>query len=577
MNKSFKKTLLLIVTLLSFLGLSGQTTPIHSFIAVNNPVSQGTLKNVNSPKSRKANAVNSTSRNILNAATALIPSVITFPPLGEGVNNVIIPGATSTNPETPIIYTSSNPAVAIIVNGTIVLTGVGYTTITASQAGNADYSEAAPVQETLTVREQEYIIFGPIPVKYPGNADFDPGAISYDTAFPVTYTSSNPAVATIIKGLVHITGIGMSVITASQAGDDLNLAAEPVSQTLTVEPALSFGPIAVKITCDADFDPGATGPGPINYTSGNTAVAVIIAGKIHIIASGTSTITAVSNGVSIQQLLTVNAIPQPSISISAAPTFPQCSGTPILFKATPANEGTNPSYQWKVNGSDAGENSTQFSSSTFSNGEVITCTLTNNTVCPNPLSVTSSPVTADIISPLTPTPTLSISASANSVYFGMPLSFTAVPQNAIAITSYQWKINEINAGTNESTFTSSAFNTNDTVTCTITFQNSCTLPVTSNPYPVIVLPPSEIKIINAFTPNGDGVNDTWNIPLLSYYPNCSVEIFNRYGTAVLLSNGYSKPWDGLYNGKQLPVGVYFYIIDLKTGVPRLSGNITLLR
>jgi gliding motility-associated-like protein len=521
---------------------------------------------------------NSTVVNMSVTATALLPSVITFPPLPVAANNIIMPGASSTNTETPIIYTSSNPAVAIVLpDGTILLTGVGYATITATQAGNADYSEAVPVTELLTVYEQEFIAFGPIPVKYTGNADFDPGATSDDTAFPITYTSSNPAVATIANGKIHITGVGTSVITAYQAGDVLNVAATPVSQTLTVLPILSFGPIPVKITCDADFGPGATGPYPIAYTSSNTAVAVIINGKLHIIAAGTSTITAITIGESLQQLLTVNAVPQPAISINAVPAFPQCSGTTVSFTAIPANGGSNPTYQWKVNGIDAGENSAQFSSNTLNNGDVVTCTLTNNTTCPIPLSVTSPPITAVIISPLSPTPTLNISASAPSVYFGMPVTFTAMPQNAVGITAYQWKVNGDNAGANESTFTTAALFNNDTVTCTISFQNSCSPPVTSSPYQATVLPPSEIKIVNAFTPNGDGINDTWNIPLLSFYPNCSVEIFNRYGTLVMLSTGYSKPWDGLYNGKQLPTGVYFYIIDLKNGLSRLAGNVTLLR
>ena len=87
-----------------------------------------------------------------------------------------------------------------------------------------------------------------------------------------------------------------------------------------------------------------------------------------------------------------------------------------------------------------------------------------------------------------------------------------------------------------------------------------------------------LKIPNAFSPNGDGINDYWNIPFLFDYPGNVVDIFNRYGQRVYTISNYSKPWDGTINGKPLPVGVYYYIIDLKQpGYNRVSGSITLLK
>lgn len=84
------------------------------------------------------------------------------------------------------------------------------------------------------------------------------------------------------------------------------------------------------------------------------------------------------------------------------------------------------------------------------------------------------------------------------------------------------------------------------------------------------------NIPNTFTPNGDGINDYWNIPGLDTYPNAKVNIFNRYGIPVFQSIGYAKPFDGTSNGKPLPVGVYYYIITLKKG-DALSGNVTIIR
>lgn len=81
---------------------------------------------------------------------------------------------------------------------------------------------------------------------------------------------------------------------------------------------------------------------------------------------------------------------------------------------------------------------------------------------------------------------------------------------------------------------------------------------------------------NSFTPNGDGINDTWDITSLSFYTDADVAVFNRYGAPVFHSHGYSRPWDGTYNGKKLPAGTYFYVIDLKNGDPKLKGWVAIL-
>jgi gliding motility-associated-like protein len=86
-----------------------------------------------------------------------------------------------------------------------------------------------------------------------------------------------------------------------------------------------------------------------------------------------------------------------------------------------------------------------------------------------------------------------------------------------------------------------------------------------------------VKIPNAFSPNGDGVNDTWGITNLGDYPNAVVEVFNRYGQPVFKQYGYSKPWDGKLNGKDLPVGTYYYIIEPKSGFPGFTGYVVIVR
>jgi gliding motility-associated-like protein len=85
------------------------------------------------------------------------------------------------------------------------------------------------------------------------------------------------------------------------------------------------------------------------------------------------------------------------------------------------------------------------------------------------------------------------------------------------------------------------------------------------------------EIPNVFSPNGDGIHDTWQIKYLQDYPNSSVKIFNRTGRLIFSSNGNGRAWDGTWEGKPVPVATYYYLIQLNNGQPPLSGSITVIR
>ena len=87
----------------------------------------------------------------------------------------------------------------------------------------------------------------------------------------------------------------------------------------------------------------------------------------------------------------------------------------------------------------------------------------------------------------------------------------------------------------------------------------------------------KILVPNAFSPNGDGVNDTWVITSLSAYPGATVDVFNRYGQVVFHSDNANKAWDGTLNGSPLPMGTYYYIIDPKNNESKIAGSVTLFK
>ncbi len=98
------------------------------------------------------------------------------------------------------------------------------------------------------------------------------------------------------------------------------------------------------------------------------------------------------------------------------------------------------------------------------------------------------------------------------------------------------------------------------------------------PVTVTVIAPGVI-IPNTFTPNGDGINDYWDIPHINDFPGAEISIFNRDGQLVFHSVDYGHPFNGNYNGKKLPVGVYYYLIDLKQPecFGKISGSLTIIR
>lgn len=84
-------------------------------------------------------------------------------------------------------------------------------------------------------------------------------------------------------------------------------------------------------------------------------------------------------------------------------------------------------------------------------------------------------------------------------------------------------------------------------------------------------------ISNTFTPNGDGINDTWNIKYLDSYSSVTVKVFDRYGKEVFKADNYAKPWDGKFNGADLPVGIYYYIITANGVSLKYTGSVSIIR
>ncbi|MDO9595543.1 MAG: hypothetical protein Q7J19_11170, partial [Lutibacter sp.] len=174
--------------------------------------------------------------------------------------------------------------------------------------------------------------------------------------------------------------------------------------------------------------------------------------------------------------VTVNPNLPVSVIVGASATT-ICSGTNVTFTATPTNGGTTPSYQWKLNGSIFGTNSSTYANSTLANGDIVTVVLTSNATCATGNPATSGNTTMTV-NPNLPVSVI-VGASATTICSGTNVTFTATPTNGGTTPSYQWKLNGSNVGTNSSTYANSTLANGDIVTVVLT--SNATPCVTGNP------------------------------------------------------------------------------------------------
>ena len=402
-----------------------------------------------------------------------------------------------------------------------------------------------------------------------GNAPFSFGNFVTPDAScggtPITFTITvNPTLSppTIMAGIATGTisacagtassspNIQQFTVSGSNLTGDITAAA-PTGFEVSLSPA---GNYANNVTITQSG--GAVNSTVVYVRSAASDLAGNISGNVTITSTGATSQNVAINGI-------INATVTPSISITPSANN-ICGGTPITFIATSTNGGNSPVYQWLINGNNAGTNSPSFTSNTLTYGDVVSCQLTSNAVCSIPPDVTSNGITMSVY------PEPIVNAGGNkTIKNGTSIILNATVSGNIA--NITWS--PFN-GLNNNRILNPIASPTSTTTYTLTVQtvDGC-IGIDTATVTVFI----DISVPNAFTPNGDGINDTWNIKYLDSYPNCTVKIYNRYGENVYSSIGYGIPWNGTYNGSALPTGPYYYIINLKNGIKVLSGDVTIIR
>lgn len=179
------------------------------------------------------------------------------------------------------------------------------------------------------------------------------------------------------------------------------------------------------------------------------------------------------------------------------------------------------------------------------------------------LEVVDNPVAGFLASPDT------------SIILNIPQSEVQFVNVSTGANSYFWDFGDGNTTTNISPIYSYDTPGDYMVTLIAVTSANCQDTITIGPFEVRDF--EGFSAPNGFSPNGDGDNDTWIVDDLFFYPNNTVQIFNRWGDSVFEAERYQSNWDGTRNGEPLPEGTYYYVIDLGNGSDPVKGFIVLFR
>lgn len=282
---------------------------------------------------------------------------------------------------------------------------------------------------------------------------------------------------------------------------------------------------------------------PVGWTGTSTtnSINVVVSSN-----SGTITVKASNNcGNSAAMTKAVTAVPvvTPTVSISSNAGSPLCSGKVVTFTATTTNGGTAPFYQWKVNGSNSGFNNNTFQYAP-ADGDVITCVFTSNAVCATVTQLTSNSLTMQVTPSVSAA--LNIFIPENHICSGTQAAFVATPTNGGTTPQYQWKLNNINTGTNSTSYSYLPAD-GDVVTCEMTSNAVCATPslVLSNAVPmtvVIVTHPAVSITSNPSSGITNGQSVTFTANVTQGGPGSQVSWYKN-GEYILNSSGAT--WTGV--------------------------------
>ena len=286
---------------------------------------------------------------------------------------------------------------------------------------------------------------------------------------------------------------------------------------------------------------------------------------------GTYTAVVISNGgcTLTMNSIAVSATTHPDMVVNGAPN-PVCSDDSVVFSAQLMATGLAPVYEWWVNGAPVGVDSPGFIDHALSGGDVVYCTAKDEAVC-------AMAVSDSVVLTVNPAPTVTLGQIFAVPYGG---AATLTPQVSGDIVRYSWS--PATGLSDTAVLNPKADPLSTTVyTLSVTGSDGC---VAEAGVKVDVY--TQLRIPNAFTPNGDGRNDVFYV--LGGPPDLVINefaVFNRWGQCVFAvhdapANDPSYGWNGRENGEPAPVGTYVYVVSAHSSagsVQTYRGTVELIR
>ena len=504
-----------------------------------------------------------------------------------GISNVA--GSGSTSPITEILNnTTASPVDVIYTITPSTAAGCTGTPFTYTVTVNPTPSVTSPATGIICSNTvQAYAIISSVPGT---TFSWTRGSIAGISNAPVTTNSS-----TINEALINTGITPVDVLYTINSTSPNGCPGIPFTYTVTVNPTPPVPTTADQALCQAigtvNVDSYVTGINKLWYTSAVGGVGSSIAPTLNTAIGGTTkyyvsqTIispTGSCEGPRASFTITVSPAATPSVGISVD-NGAICKGSAIsqsTFTATATNVGsTSPLYKWVVN-SDTVQVSTSNVYTTDSlplGNSTVTCiVIVQSAGCYSSYSATSNALNVQayqnptIVSLSTLTPNIEQGSSAI-------INADVTPSTS----SFTWS-----ADPDPDEFTASSL-TDVTVTPSKTTVYKLTIlpsggagvcPEVSDTISITVFT-KDFFMPNAFTPNGDGIDDVFRIPPSVSFSLTSFMIFDRWGTKIFETSDISKGWDGTYNGTPADIATYVYVITGNglNGKISQKGTVVLVR
>jgi len=254
----------------------------------------------------------------------------------------------------------------------------------------------------------------------------------------------------------------------------------------------------------------------------------------------------------------------PTVAMAVLTPLPVCAGNSVDFRVTGVTAaGASPVYQWQIDGVDvAGAQGTTFSTAKLRDGQAVTVVLRTNTAC-SAVAIPSAAVRVAVL------PVADVEAGPDKVITeGDQVVLEGTANGKFAV---HW------LPTQGLRFGADSLRPLASPAITTTYTLSGTIGPCPDQSSVTVTVTRRIAIPNAFSPNGDGNDDTWEIDNIGDYPGSRVLVMNRWGGKVFETTAYRRgnEWNGTIGGQPAPIGTYYYIITLGNG-KSYSGPITVV-